>query len=130
MAQGTLIVLYDRDCALCVAIGRWLRRADAAGRLEFRALQDAPADARLAEVAATHPLHAALHTVDAAGRVSAGGAALLDILERLPGGPISAAWRRLPFAPALAEAACRSVASQRERIGAALGLDATCDIEP
>src|SRR4051794_23879747 len=61
-----LVVLYDRDCGLCTATARRLRRWDRHGRLELLPLQDADVADRpaLADTVRGLPLTAALHVVD------------------------------------------------------------------
>src|SRR5687768_4814558 len=71
-----LVVMYDRDCGLCTATAKRLRRWDRHGRLELLPLQDAAVSDRpaVAETARTHPVLAELHVLDeASGRVDAGG---------------------------------------------------------
>ncbi len=86
-----LVVLFDRDCGLCTATARRLRRWDRAGRLELLPLQDAAASGRadLVEAVRGLPLTAALHVLDERdGVVRAGGDAMLAIGAALPGGRV------------------------------------------
>ena len=88
-ASGGLVVLYDRDCGLCTATARALRRWDRHDRLELVPLQDARASVVPAVAAAGRelPLAAALHVVDArTGSVRSGGDGALAIAAVLPGG--------------------------------------------
>jgi predicted DCC family thiol-disulfide oxidoreductase YuxK len=120
-ALAPFTVLYDRDCGFCTWSADWIRRADRKGRLRVVALQDAPDDADLAAAVAGHDLRCALHAVDEAGVVHRGGDAVLSIQERLPGGALITAWRRLPGAAALAERAYAVAARNRDRLGGLVG---------
>jgi predicted DCC family thiol-disulfide oxidoreductase YuxK len=87
-SEPRLIVLYDRDCGLCTATAKRLRRWDRAGRLVLLPLQEAPTSVRpgLAETARDLPLTAVLHVVDErTGAVHAGGDAAIAIGTALPG---------------------------------------------
>ena len=126
-----LLVLYDRDCGICFATVRQLRRWDRNGRLEILALQDAATDRRtvVRDVAATHPLHDELHVVQpGTGVVRSGGRAVLEIAARLPGGRIPAAIGRLPPAAWLIGLGYAIVARNRRAISRALRLDTVCRI--
>ena len=93
-----LVVMYDRDCGLCTATAKRLRRWDRHGRLEMLSLQDAAVSDRpaVAETARTHPVLAELHVLDeATGRVDAGGDAALAIAAALPGGWLVRPFRRI-----------------------------------
>ncbi|HEY8169151.1 MAG TPA: DUF393 domain-containing protein [Candidatus Limnocylindrales bacterium] len=128
----TLTVLYDRDCGFCAWTAARIRRADRHARVRLLALQEAGDDPRIAALVADRDLHCALHAVRG-DRISSGGAAALDILERLPGGPIIRAWRTLPGSRPLAEAAYAIVAGQRDRLWRLVGGDAganSCDVRP
>lgn len=128
-----LVVLYDSDCGLCVATAGALVRHDPAGALELLPLQRARASGRpiLERIAATHDLHAELHVVDeASGRVRSGGAALAEILGRLPRGRWPAALlRRAPLAWLLG-LGYALVARNRRAIGRALRLEGSCRVPP
>jgi predicted DCC family thiol-disulfide oxidoreductase YuxK len=83
-----LVVLYDRDCGLCTATAKRLRRWDRSGRLVLVPLQEAGVSGRpgLSEAARDLPLSAALHVVDErTGAVHAGGDAAIAIGSALPG---------------------------------------------
>ncbi len=131
METGALTVLYDRDCGFCVWAARWIRRADRHGRLRIVALQDAPLDPRLAPIAEGRDLRCALHAVDEQGAVHAGGDAVLAIQERLPGGALITAWRRLPGTAELAERAYRIAARNRDHLGRLVGAETggACELE-
>jgi predicted DCC family thiol-disulfide oxidoreductase YuxK len=121
MSAEPLVVLYDRDCGFCAWTAAWLRRADRGGRLRLVPLQDATDVPRLAAIARTFDLRCALHAVDERGVVHAGGDAMLEVLERLPGGPLIAAWRRLPGAAWLAGRTYALAADRREDLGRLVG---------
>src|SRR5918992_3478363 len=99
-----LVVLFDRDCGLCQWTVRKLQRLDRGVHLDLVALQDAPeaSDPVVRDVAREHALERALHVVHRDGRVAVGGAAVLAILEVLPGGTVIRAWRDIPGSRAMA----------------------------
>ncbi|HEX5589317.1 MAG TPA: DUF393 domain-containing protein [Candidatus Limnocylindrales bacterium] len=128
-----LLVLFDRDCGICAATARRLHRWDRDGRLELRALQDAATDDRplVRAVAAGHPLHDELHVLDpATGRVRSGGAAVLEIAGRLPGGRLPAVLARVPPAAWAIGLGYALVARNRHAISRALRLDGACRVTP
>lgn len=126
-----LVVLYDRDCGLCTATARRLRRWDRHGRLAMRSLQDAQAPGSdLADVVRGVPLTAALHVIDRpTGAIRAGGEAALAIGRALPGGWIIGILGRIaPFRWAVG-IGYAVVARHRRRIGRLLGLEGpACDL--
>ena len=126
-APDRLLVLYDSDCGVCTRTARWIRRLDRRGQLELVPLQaaatvaaDAPPDATLRE---------ALHVRAADGRWSSGGAAMLEILARLPAGAAIARVGRLPLVCRGVDAAYRVVARNRTALSRALGATA-CATQP
>jgi predicted DCC family thiol-disulfide oxidoreductase YuxK len=128
--QRPLTVLYDRDCGFCTWCADWIRRADRDGRMAVVPLQEAPHDPELAPIAAETDLRCALHAVDEDGIVHQGGAAILEIQERLPGGALITFWRTLPFAADLAEWAYGVAARNRATLGKLVGAegDTACDL--
>ena len=131
----SLVVLYDRDCGLCTASARQLRRWDRHGRLELLSLQDAtgPAAAerpRLAAAIAGLPLLTALHVYEeGSGAIRAGGAAALAIGAVLPGGAIVRVLSWIPPVRWSVDLGYRLVARQRRRIGRWLRLEGpSCDV--
>ncbi|HET7703535.1 MAG TPA: DUF393 domain-containing protein [Candidatus Limnocylindrales bacterium] len=131
-ASGALIVLYDRDCGLCTATARALRRWDRHNRLELLPLQDAMAS-RVPSVAAAGrelPLTAALHVVDAGtGFVRAGGDGALAIAAALPGGRVARALAAVPPFRWVVGVGYGLVARHRHRIGRWLRLEGpVCEV--
>jgi len=130
---GRLVVLYDIDCGLCVAVAGWLAKRDLDGRLDLLPLQRAASSGRpvLERIASSHDLHAELHVVDeASGRIQAGGRAMAEILGRLPGGRLIAAIGRFaPFAW-LIGLGYALVARNRRAISRALRLERACAMTP
>ena len=121
-----LVVLYDRDCGLCTATARRLRRWDRHGHLAMVSLQDAQRSDRsdLADAVSGLPLTAALHVLDeASGEIRAGGAAALAIGSALPGGRIVDACRRIPPFRWAVGVGYDVVARHRRRIGRLLRLE-------
>jgi predicted DCC family thiol-disulfide oxidoreductase YuxK len=128
-----LLVLYDRDCGICVATVDRLRRWDRENRLELLPLQVAGTDARpiVRRVATGHPLHAELHVLDpSSGEVRSGGRAVLEIASRLPGGRVPAMLGRLPPAAWAIGVGYALVARNRHAISRALRLDTVCSVPP
>jgi predicted DCC family thiol-disulfide oxidoreductase YuxK len=130
-----LVVLFDRDCGLCQWTVRKLQRLDRGVHLDLVALQDAPeaSDPVVRDVAREHALERALHVVHRDGRVAVGGAAVLAILEVLPGGTLIRAWRDIPGSRALAGIAYSLVAGHRDAIGRIIRRDdhgaVVCEVE-
>ena len=127
-----LVVLYDRDCGLCTATARRLRRWDRYGRLELLPLQDADVSDRptLAETVRGLPLTAALHVVDErTSDVRAGGDAILAILAAMPGGVAARVLRTIPPVRWIVGLGYDAVARNRHRIGRWLRLEGpACDV--
>jgi predicted DCC family thiol-disulfide oxidoreductase YuxK len=130
-----LSVLYDGDCSFCTLTVHMLAVLDRQDRLEFVPLQHAAEHAEradLREMAHDYPLIETIHTRREDGRVSAGGQAVLEILDALPVGWLFRPWAVLPgFATAL-DAGYDAVARRRgvlsrlvRRLG---GPPATCDL--
>jgi predicted DCC family thiol-disulfide oxidoreductase YuxK len=127
-----LVVLFDRDCGLCTASARALRRWDRAGRLELLALQDATSSPSpvIAAAGRALPLAAALHVIDpSTGEVHPGGDAILAIAAALPGGGVVRPLGAIaPYCWAL-RAGYEVVARNRHRIGRWLRLEGpSCDV--
>jgi predicted DCC family thiol-disulfide oxidoreductase YuxK len=127
-----LVVLYDRDCGLCTATARTLRRWDRHERLELLPLQAAATSGRaaLATAARDLPLSAALHVVDEdRGSVQAGGDAALTILGALPGGRVARALGAIAPVRWIVAVGYGLVARNRHRIGRWLRLEGpACDL--
>lgn len=127
-----LVVMFDRDCGLCQATARKLRRWDRLGRLELLSLQEAADSDRpvVADAARRNPVLEELHVVDeTSGRVDAGGDAALAIAAALPGGWLIRPFRRLPPTRWIVGAAYDLVAKNRHAIGHRLGLEGpACDV--
>ncbi|CAN5821023.1 hypothetical protein BH24CHL5_BH24CHL5_13530 [soil metagenome] len=131
-----LTVLYDDDCGFC----RWsvsqLRPMDRHGRLEFVPLQhaaDHPGRPDLARLAGASDLAGAIHVVRPDGEACAGGAAMLEILDALPGGWLLRPWVLLPGMAALLDVGYRAVADNRNRISELLSNSGSptpaCDLD-
>jgi predicted DCC family thiol-disulfide oxidoreductase YuxK len=127
-----LVVLYDRDCGICLASARLLRRWDRHGRLELLPLQDAGSSGRaeLAAAARDRRLSAVLHVVDEErGTVRTGGDAAIAIGEVLPGGRIVRALAAIPPFRWAVGVGYGLVARNRHRIGRLLRLEGpACDL--
>jgi predicted DCC family thiol-disulfide oxidoreductase YuxK len=130
-------VLYDADCGFCTWSAAQLRRMDRARRLELVPLQHAaahPERPELAALAARSDLREVIHVVRPDGRVRAGGGAMLELLDALPGGWLLRPWALLPGVERLVDMAYRFVARRRglfsellARSGRALPA---CDLHP
>jgi len=126
-----LLVLYDRDCGICLAAAARLRSWDRDGRLELLALQEAATDGRprVRDVAAGHPLHDELHVLDpATGAVESGGRALVEIARRLSESRLPVAIGRTPPAVWVIGLGYALVARNRRAISRALRLDTVCAV--
>jgi len=107
-------VLFDRDCGFC----RWcvakLLAWDRGGRLRPLAIQSDVGQRLLADLTPEQRL-ASAHAVDATGRRTSGGDAVVPVAAVLPGGaPLAALGRRAPW---LARAGYRAVAGRRSALG-------------
>ena len=112
-ARHTL--LYDKDCPLCRAQMRRVRRLDWGRRFALLPLQDA-AVASLAPALSREALAEAMHCVAADGRIFRGAAWLRFVVLRLPlVAPIGwLLW--LPGALPLAERLYRRVSRNRQHL--------------
>jgi predicted DCC family thiol-disulfide oxidoreductase YuxK len=124
--------MFDRDCGLCQATARRLRRWDRHGRLELLTLQDALTSDRplVAATARNRPVLDELHVLDErTGRVDAGGDAVLAIAALLPGGRLVGPIRRIAPIRWIVGAGYALVARNRHRIGRRLRLEGpSCDV--
>jgi predicted DCC family thiol-disulfide oxidoreductase YuxK len=121
-----MVVLYDRDCGVCVLSVRQLRRWDRGGRLDLVPLQAAATSGRpeLERAARERPLHEALHVIDEqTGSVRAGGDAVLTIAAALPGGSLVRPFAAIPPFRWVVSVAYDLVARNRQRIGRWLGVE-------
>lgn len=101
--------------------------------MELLALQAAGTDPRaiVRDVAARHPLHAEMHTLDpATGELHAGGRGILEIVERLPAGRVPALLARIPPFVWLVGLGYGLVSRNRRAISRALRLDTVCRVPP
>ena len=82
---GVLVALWDRDCGFCAWTLALLLRADRHGLLRTAPIQGPLGDRHLAHMSSEQRL-ASWHLVDEQDRVYSGGAALTEVLRRLPAG--------------------------------------------
>ena len=81
--MAAYVLLYDRDCGICSALGRWIRAADLRGRIRVRTIQSSRGllrgipDDRILD---------AFHIVSPDGRVTTGGDAVPTLIEAMPMG--------------------------------------------
>jgi predicted DCC family thiol-disulfide oxidoreductase YuxK len=80
---GEYILLFDRDCGICSALGRWIHAADLRRRIRLRTLQSSwdllpglPEDV----------VFSAFHVISPGGQVATGGDAVPVLIEALPMG--------------------------------------------
>jgi predicted DCC family thiol-disulfide oxidoreductase YuxK len=129
-----LTVLYDDECGLCTWTARQLRSLDRRRRLEFVPLQHAaqhPERPDVAAVAEAHDLRRSIHVLRGDGAVRAGGRAMLEIIDALPGGWLLRPWAALPGVEQAVDGAYRQIARHRAPIGRLLirgGTAPTCDL--
>jgi predicted DCC family thiol-disulfide oxidoreductase YuxK len=119
-------VLFDGDCGLCRWSAEQLRRWDRAGALTFATL-DSPLAYDLLVGMDPQTRLGSWHLVDADGVIWSAGAAIPEVLRRLPGGA--------PFgwlaavSPTLTERAYRAISRRRLQLGRLLGQRA-CSVDP
>jgi predicted DCC family thiol-disulfide oxidoreductase YuxK len=127
-----LAVLYDGDCAVCSWAAGHLRRWDRHDRLDVIRLQDVDriATPEVVQLVRGRALETALHVVDpATGLVASGGASVVEIARRLPGGHVAELARWAPPARWAIDLGYRIVARNRHRIGRWLRLEGpVCDV--
>jgi predicted DCC family thiol-disulfide oxidoreductase YuxK len=82
---GQVLALWDRDCGFCAWTLAALLRADRGGLLQTAPIQGPLGDRHLAHMPPAQRL-ASWHLVDEQDRVYSGGAALTEVLRRLPAG--------------------------------------------
>jgi predicted DCC family thiol-disulfide oxidoreductase YuxK len=93
-----MVVFYDLDCGFCAWALGWLLRWDRGRRLRPAPIQGPEGDERLAGIPPDRRLDS-WHVADPGGHVWSGGAALTEVLRRLPGGaPPAWVTARLPRA--------------------------------
>ena len=119
-------VLYDEDCGFCRWAAARLRRLDRRHELRFASIQSREGERLLAQIPAEQRLDS-WHVVASDGRVRSSGAAVPEVLRRLPGGSVPAAVAQA--APGATEVAYRFVANRRVRWARLLGEDA-CRVDP
>lgn len=111
--SGRWMVLYDAECGFCKWVLAVLLRWDRPSLLRPVALQDAAADALLADLAHEERM-ASWHLVSPDGRRTSAGRALAPLLRLLPFGVLPAeAAERLPGAT---ERAYRFLAEHRSEL--------------
>jgi predicted DCC family thiol-disulfide oxidoreductase YuxK len=120
------VVLYDRDCGLCVWSAERLRAWDGRRRrLRFVPLRSPEADDLLRGI--DPDVRADSWHLAIGDRVWSGGAAIAPVVRLLPGGrPLARLGERFPRTT---EVLYRLVAENRAMIGAVLGQRA-CAVDP
>jgi len=81
MQTRPYVLLYDRDCGICSALGEWIRIADFRRRIEIRSIQSSLA--LLPGIPETRALDA-FHMVAPEGVVTTGGDAVPTLIEAFP----------------------------------------------
>ncbi len=120
------VVFYDRDCGLCLWSAEHLRAWDGRrARLRFLPLGSAEADGVLGGIDPDTRM-ASWHLA-IGDRVWSGGAAIVPLMQLLPGGGPFA--RLAESFPRTTDVLYRLVAEHRAAIGAALGQRA-CAVDP
>jgi predicted DCC family thiol-disulfide oxidoreductase YuxK len=110
------VLLYDAGCRFCRFAARVVTKLDGRHELAFLGLEDASAD-RLLEHVSDEERVSLLRLVLPDGRMLLGGAAALNVLERLPATRLLARTVTLLHAERSAEAAYALVARNRVRLG-------------
>ncbi len=117
-----LTVLYDADCGFCTHSARVLLWLD-----HGRALRLSPLQRAAGGIPGAPPLDtllASMHVVDRQGRWSVGGAAWMQVLERIPVTRPLAIVGRLPVIDRVVDATYRAVSAHRHRLSRLLGVRA------
>jgi predicted DCC family thiol-disulfide oxidoreductase YuxK len=120
-----LTVLFDLQCAFCRWTVRQLRPLDRHRRLEFVSLQRARKGRtrpELREVARHYRLRREIHVLRPDGSVRAGGDAMLEILDVLPGGWLLRPWRSIPGVGAAVRVFYRLIADHRRLLAKLMRL--------
>ncbi len=130
-------MLYDGDCGFCSLLARVLARLDLQDRLELVPLQHAKAHADRPDLLAMdrdYPLVETIHVRRDDGRVSAGGQAVLEILDALPAGWLFRPWAVLPGFTTALDVGYDAVARRRGAISRLIarlgGPPPACDLDP
>jgi acetyl esterase len=124
--RGTLI--YDGDCGICVRTAEWLADRVPATRLGLLALQHVRSEPEVATLVRGRDLASTLHFVRADGSILTGARAVLAAGRLVPRWRFPAIVADQPLGHLLLEPLYREIASHRRRIGAMLGLPASCPI--
>ncbi len=121
-------LLYDEDCALCVATAGWLGRRVDPDRLRLLALGEAVADRRISGLVEGRRLSVTLHFVRSDDNVLTGAHAVLAAGRLVP------RWRLLArlcdhrVGQVLLEPLYRQIAAHRRLVGRMLRLPAACPL--
>ena len=81
MGTGAYILLFDRDCGICRAFGRWVHAADLRRRIELRSIQSGR---DLLPGLPEDRIFGAFHMVSPRGGLATGGDAVPVLIEALP----------------------------------------------
>lgn len=110
------VLLYDAGCRFCRFAARVVTKLDGRDELAFLGLEDPSAD-RLLEHVSDEERVSLLRLVLPDGRMLSGGAAALNVLQRLPATRLLARTVTVLHAERFAEAAYALVARNRVRLG-------------
>ena len=83
MVRDEYILLFDRDCGICSALGRWIHAVDLRRRIRFRTIQSSR---ELLPGLPEDEILRAFHMISPGGRVATGGDAVPIVIEALPMG--------------------------------------------
>src|SRR5207249_11030699 len=83
MATPEYILLFDRDCGICSAFGRWVHAADLRRRIELRTIQSGR---DLLRGVPDDRIFDAFHMITPSGGLATGGDAVPLLIEALPMG--------------------------------------------
>ena len=118
-------LLWDGDCGFCARVITLIEKLD--GREQFRAIpyQSAPSPPMTPSLATA--CAQALHVVDSAGRIMAGGRACIFVIQKL-GWRRTARVLRLPGIIFLVESAYATVARHRMLLSRLVGKPRACGV--
>ena len=83
MATPEYILLFDRDCGICSAFGRWVHAADLRRRIDLRTIQSGR---DLLRGVPEDRIFDAFHMITPSGGLATGGDAVPVLIEALPMG--------------------------------------------
>jgi predicted DCC family thiol-disulfide oxidoreductase YuxK len=114
MTPREYVLLFDRDCGICNAFGRWVHAVDLRRRIRLRTIQSSR---DLVKGIPDDRVLDAFHVVSPNGRVTTGGDAVPTLIEALPmGAGLGSLLSDSPTLMSRVHAAYRFLTRFRERL--------------